>query len=513
MQVLNNGLPHHLLSPYQPIFKEEPSAGNGYQDTCGSWQNQNRGPRTTESDRTSYSTTPNQTTSTMTLYPNQPLATIEPTNMSTRGPVRADIATANLENPSDALEILAHLADRVEGGSPESGLTSRDPINYAPSSNSWQSVASPSKFDHGISYKPFKDGRISEDMVYKLFKTSVGSIKPKIFQANLAKRFEECYHPFFPIVRRDTFVIDRIPWLSRAEPHLFSAILTIASKDNEVVHQFCYDHMQDLLSLILAGADADIEAVEALLLLSQWVSHRPQTEITVGRGEEDRVAWMFIGIALRLGYFLGLDRTSFKGDTNEDATKFVRKRLVWTACYVCDRSVSVRLGKGFWARGPGPLSGLNYSDFPSLQPTPADKDDWSKIFQANLELTQIFGNVYDILYSSKTHGWKQMLEGRYAKYLDDFRTSIRNWKDTWGTLPCEWFSNTSDPTTAILQSIILTLITRFFAAKRKSRSHLRVPPSLRQRIRISSHNFSRDQPRTRDRKTVYVHYHRFQPGC
>jgi len=46
--------------------------------------------------------------------------------------------------------------------------------------------------------------------------------------------------------------------------------------------------MQHLVSLILAGADADVEAVQALLLLSQWVSHRPQAEIGVGRGEEDR---------------------------------------------------------------------------------------------------------------------------------------------------------------------------------------------------------------------------------
>lgn len=222
--------------------------------------------------------------------------------------------------------------------------------------------------------------------------------------------------------------------MSRNEPHLFSAILTVASKDQERVHQVCYDHNQQLVSMILSGADADVEAVEALLLLSQWVSHRPQSTLAVGRGEEDRVAWMYIGTALRLGYFLGIDRTSFKSDPNEDQAIFNRKRLVWSACYICDRQVSVRIGKGFWSRGPGPLSGLRSSDFPTLQPPPnsQNSDDWSRIFQANLELTQIFGNVHDILYSSKGHGWKEMLEGRYTKYLDDFRTSIRNWHELWG---------------------------------------------------------------------------------
>jgi hypothetical protein len=195
--------------------------------------------------------------------------------------------------------------------------------------------------------------------------------------------------------------------------------------------------MQSLTSLLLAGADASIDAVEALLLLSQWVSHRPQAPQRVGRGEEDRVAWMCIGTALRLAYFLGLDRTSFRSDLAEDPG-YHRRRLVWSACYVCDRAVSVRLGKGFWARGPGPLSGSRSEDWPTLQPRGAE-DDWASIYQANLELTQIFGNVYDILYSSKTHGWKQMLEGRYAKYLDDFRGSIRNWNDTWGNLSCAFF--------------------------------------------------------------------------
>jgi len=101
-------------------------------------------------------------------------------------------------------------------------------------------------------------------------------------------RFEHQYHPYFPIVPMETFDPHRIPRLSKDEPHLFSAILTVASKDNERVHQVCYDHMQHLVSMILAGADANVEAVQALLLLSQWVSHRPQAEVAVGRGEEDR---------------------------------------------------------------------------------------------------------------------------------------------------------------------------------------------------------------------------------
>ncbi|KUJ12183.1 uncharacterized protein LY89DRAFT_688641 [Mollisia scopiformis] len=328
------------------------------------------------------------------------------------------IASADLQNPSDALEILAQVADRADDeNSPEGGQTPGNSKSVRPVQR--RQDPSPSKLDDYWLYKPIQDGMISPEMVYSLFST-----------------YEEFFHPFFPIIPRQTFDRTRLPWLSRNEPHLFSAILTVASKDNERVHQICYDHMQQLVSDILAGADANVEAVEALLLLSQWVSHRPQASVAVGRGEEDRVAWMYIGTALRLGYFLGIDRAAFKSDSHEDPAIFNRKRLVWSACYICDRQVSVRLGKGFWARGPGPLSGLTASDFPTLQRTSPNDDDWALIFQANLELTQIFSNVHDILYSSKGHGWKEMLEGRYAKYLDDFRTSIRRWNDVWGTLIC-----------------------------------------------------------------------------
>ncbi|KIM96735.1 hypothetical protein OIDMADRAFT_71071, partial [Oidiodendron maius Zn] len=248
--------------------------------------------------------------------------------------------------------------------------------------------------------------------------------------------YGELFHPYFPITPRETLDQARLPWVSRYEPHLFAAILTIASKDNEQVHRVCYDHMQQLISMVMAGSSATVEAVEALLLLSQWVSHRPQTGLRVGRGEEDRVAWMYIGTALRLGYFLGIDQASFKSDSQEDMAMLNRKRLAWLACYICDRQVSVRLGKGFWARGPGPLSGLKSDDFPSLQPQSLNEDNWALIFQANIELTQIFSNAHDILYSLKEDGVKEMLEGRYAKYLDDFRTAIRSWNNVWGMLIC-----------------------------------------------------------------------------
>lgn len=253
--------------------------------------------------------------------------------------------------------------------------------------------------------------------------------------------FQEFYHPFFPITPPETFERQRLPWTSRAEPTLFSAIMSIASRNDEAVHQICRDHMLQLQSKIDDGAAAGVEAVEAFLILAQWASQRPQAQIAIGRGEEDRVAWMYTGKALRLGYYLQLDRTSFRGNYKADPTRGTvdRQRLVWAACYMSDRQVSCRIGRGFWSRGPGPLSGTRWSEFPPLQPKSPNDDNLAWIFQANLGLTQIFSNVHDQLYSvqGQRYGWDEMLEGRYAKHLDDFRDTIWNWKDTWGNLICE----------------------------------------------------------------------------
>ena len=144
-------------------------------------------------------------------------------------------------------------------------------------------------------------------------------------------RYQKCYHSFLPIVRILDFA--NLEQFARQQPHLFTAILTIASRDEESkahVHATCHDHMQSLISATLAGSEAGIEAVEALLLLAEWVSHRPQGHNPVGRGEEDRVAWMYIGTALRLGYFLDLDRAAFsRGPPGDLTVELIRRRLVW----------------------------------------------------------------------------------------------------------------------------------------------------------------------------------------
>lgn len=164
-----------------------------------------------------------------------------------------------MQNPSDALEILAQVADGES--------TNKHENTKARRSSDFNRPTSPEEIGE-FSYLPLQEGLISRETIFGLFAA-----------------FEQDYHPFFPIPPRSTFDLQGLPRLSRVEPHLFSAILTVASQENERVHRACHDHMQQLVSSIVSGADAGVEAVEALLLLSHWVSHKPQAHITVGRGE------------------------------------------------------------------------------------------------------------------------------------------------------------------------------------------------------------------------------------
>lgn len=193
--------------------------------------------------------------------------------------------------------------------------------------------------------------------------------------------------------------------------------------------------METLISKLIYKGSTTVGAVEALLILAEWAPQRLQEKPTIGRGEEDQGAWMQVGVAIRLGYLQRLEQTGLLQAKDPKPDGFSRKQLAWagmyllcllkmsswlttiTACYMSDRHVSIRLGKGFWSRGPGPSTVLRAADFPTLQAQRMGSDDLSLLFQAHLELTQLFGNAHDILYSSTSHREQLYLGGEYVRYI------------------------------------------------------------------------------------------------
>lgn len=255
----------------------------------------------------------------------------------------------------------------------------------------------------------------------------------------LLVRYQQQYHPYYPVAPSHAFDTSKLSDMVTSERHLLTALLLIASKDlvdEPHIYEACMEHMKSLISDLSAGGDAGIEAVEALLILAEWAPYTQRGSGKIGKGEEDKESWMHVGLALRIAYFLALDRYSFRFVDQTKDPNHDRKRLIWTAAYVSDRHTSIRIGRAFWSRGPGPLTTLRREDYPSLIPKSPNEEDFASIFQANLELTQLFSNVHDTLYSNPSSSFRSHMSGSYIKFIDDFRSAIYGWKSVWGTLTC-----------------------------------------------------------------------------
>ncbi|OHE90915.1 fungal specific transcription factor [Colletotrichum orchidophilum] len=344
-------------------------------------------------------------------------------SLKSSGDFEGHITSSDLLNPSDALNLLAQVAD-LDGDErrddmrhlSESDATGRDKCSPRKGSRKPSTPAA-------VHYPPISGGALSLPVASRLLTLYI-----------------DHFHPYFPVA--DKCILTHTPAtvssLIDSEPHLVTAIFTVASKDEPSmsrVHEACSRYMETLISKLIYKGSTTVGAVEALLILAQWAPQRLQEKPSIGRGEEDEGAWMQIGVAIRLGYLQSLEQTGLLSDkTSPSSETFRRKRLVWAACYMSDREVSIRVGKGFWSRGPGPSTIPRSADFPSLRIQEAGADNLGQLFQAQLELIQLFSNAHDILYSSSSHRAQLYLGGEYVRYIDDSFAVLRKWKIVWGSL-------------------------------------------------------------------------------
>ncbi|KEQ67192.1 uncharacterized protein M437DRAFT_36495, partial [Aureobasidium melanogenum CBS 110374] len=326
----------------------------------------------------------------------------------------------DLQNPSDALDILAQIASNDNNNNNPSQQTAWQERQQNHSlrtnslySNNWN--------NDGLDYHLVRSGALSSTKI-----------------SQLVERYRQHYHPYFSLAPPSTLDTNNLVNTAKDEPHLLTAMLVIASKDlteEPQIFTACSAYMQSLVSALVAGGPGGVEAVESLLILAEWTPYTSRSRAgNVGRGEEDREAWMHVGTALRIGYYLGLDKYSFPvaGDIKDPQWK--RKRLVWTCCYISDRQISIRIGRAFWSRGPGPGLAIRKEDYPYQPQTPGD-EDFPRLFQATLELTLLFSNVHDVLYSSPGNSLRNHLTGGYYIKID-FRSAYYGWNAVYGTMTC-----------------------------------------------------------------------------
>lgn len=161
------------------------------------------------------------------------------------------VASTDLQNPADALEFLAHVAERDSGGNQlppmHSAVYGRSLLTHPPGNDGSRPPAAPTP-PHAIDFPPLNKGQLSLEMVQALL-----------------YRYEDKYHPFFPLANPAAMDPNNLPTIAKQEPHLLAAILTVASKDEKdwyQVHDICSSHMQSLVASLVYSGSGSVEAVE-----------------------------------------------------------------------------------------------------------------------------------------------------------------------------------------------------------------------------------------------------------
>ncbi|GAM43360.1 hypothetical protein TCE0_047r18105 [Talaromyces pinophilus] len=334
-----------------------------------------------------------------------PSANLPPPNENVESVQGAHIddafATMDLHSTSDALNILS----RIAGNAPS--LHSTTYPDTSSFSTALHNDTVPA--DHGLRN-------------YYLVSTGVLTTSRLV---SLLEYYKRIYHPYYTLAPAETLDPACLPKTAQEEPHLLTAILTVVLKDmvdEGNIFESCAQYMQSLIAEIA----------------SEW---EPQCGLAegadLGYGQEDTAAWMHIGLAIRLAYALKLDKAALLAESS-GMSNMSRERLVWAACYLSDRQISVRIGRPFVCRGLEPSILYGRRGFPLVRSESVQTNgfDQSIIFQARLQLTEIFTNVHDVLYCNAGSNTEMMLTGSYASYLDSFRGSISAWNNIWGSLTC-----------------------------------------------------------------------------
>ena len=132
-----------------------------------------------------------------------------------------------LQNPSDALGILAQIASHSNGDNPHPySMMQQQPMkDYQPAMH----------YGHNsLEYPLVRDGRLSVSKVIQLL-----------------QRYKMYYHPYFPLVPSATLDAGNLAKTAREEPHLLTAVLVVASRDlvdDPNVFTACTEYMRSLVS-------------------------------------------------------------------------------------------------------------------------------------------------------------------------------------------------------------------------------------------------------------------------
>lgn len=111
----------------------------------------------------------------------------------------------------------------------------------------------------------------------------------------LVDAFVAVYHPFYPLLATAKLARSCISQFATEEPILLAVICTIATRNDSdlQLHRRLFEYSRQLLTSSMWGLKTTIGAIEALLLLSEWVG--PSSFPIGERIKEASVTWLLVG--------------------------------------------------------------------------------------------------------------------------------------------------------------------------------------------------------------------------
>ncbi|KAL8276774.1 hypothetical protein RQP46_010830 [Phenoliferia psychrophenolica] len=155
-------------------------------------------------------------------------------------------------------------------------------------------------------------------------------------------------------------------------PFLFTVICAVASRfhSDASLHVACYEAAHVCFVDCVAGGERSLESVQACMILTVWTSAPRE-----GSGEDrPKRAWLYFGMAVRMGLELGLFRPpafvdqhlvanghlpnpwiNLKGVPDDEQRDALSRERTWLLIFVIDRNMSAVMGRPYQIQDAKPL--------------------------------------------------------------------------------------------------------------------------------------------------------------
>ncbi|GAA6064356.1 hypothetical protein JCM10212_001837 [Sporobolomyces blumeae] len=249
------------------------------------------------------------------------------------------------------------------------------------------------------------------------------------------------------------------PWVCQKSPFLFTVVLAVASRfhSDPTLYNKIYEEAHQCFVDCLSEGERSVEAVQACCILTVW-TYPPKGEAgDAGREERPKRAWLYFGMAIRLGLELGLfrppawvdyylskpgnssrnnpwvnlPRSGPEAVSEEDVWDALNKERTWMMVFVIDRNISAVMGRPHQIHEPKPL----------LLPLHPACLPFDLGVLAHVELQTIIGQVMDT-FRDRLYGLSSASDEMPSPIVMKlFNSRMDEWKARWCPAPGEPIAN------------------------------------------------------------------------